>query len=56
MNNEFIITTDKDSADYLINQGLHMVSHCSNQWIFYNEDRMVFSNLKKVTYTNKIFM
>lgn len=53
---KFIITTDKDSADLLLKSGFQLVNQSLSQWTFLNEGKMLFHNLKNITYTNKLFI
>lgn len=53
----FLITTDKDTADILVNHGLKLIQSAGNTFIFLNnQNKMQFSGseLLKVVYTNKM--
>lgn len=53
-NRNFILTTDKKSADYLLSYGLTLIHNDGNTWTFLNENKLLFSNLSNITYTNKL--
>ena len=54
----FIMTTDKETADKLISVGFQLVSHSGNVYAFLNNAPKNFSfdevNKKKMTYTNML--
>lgn len=53
-NRNFILTTDKKSADYLLSYGLTLIHNDGNTWTFLNKNKLLFSNLSNITYTNKL--
>ena len=55
-NHKFIITTNDESASLLIQTGFHLVNHDGKQWTFLNDNRMLFSNLSDVVYSDKLFI
>lgn len=54
MKNKFIVTTSEESAEILEATGFELISHLGNQWTFLNNGKLQFSNLKKISFTNKI--
>lgn len=54
MKSKFIITTSEVSAEMLEVAGFELISHSSGQWTFLNNGKMQFSNLEKITFTNKL--
>ena len=55
-NKKFIITTNDESASLLIQTGFHLVSQNGKQWTFLNDNKMLFSNLSDVVYSDKLFI
>lgn len=55
MENKFLLTTSATTAKTLINAGFTLVNQNGTQWLFINNPKVTFSNLEKVTYTNKMF-
>lgn len=55
-NRKFIITTNDDSASLLIQTGFQLVSQVGKQWVFLNDNKMLFNNLSDIVYTDKIFI
>lgn len=49
---KFIITKNKESADTLIKLGFELLNHTGGQWVFLNNKKIMFSNLKNVSFTN----
>lgn len=54
MKSKFIITTSEVSAEMLEAAGFELISQSSGQWTFLNNGKMQFSNLEKITFTNKL--
>lgn len=50
---KFIITTDKDTANKLIDAGCHVVSVSGGTYTFLNNGRINFSQ-ENMTYTNTL--
>lgn len=55
-NKKFIITTNDESASLLIQTRFHLVSQNGKQWTFLNDNKMLFSNLSDVVYSDKLFI
>ena len=56
---KFILTTNKDSADALEQAGLVMVSSKNNKYVFLNDFKkgiLLFNKLKDCAYTNTYFL
>lgn len=58
MKSNFIITTNKKSAEELIKNGLQVLSFGNNQWVFLNDEnnKINFSHLENIVFTNKLFI
>lgn len=56
MDNTFVFTTDKETADKLKAEGLICIEDNPNAWKFVNNLKIDFSDNKKITYTNKLFI
>lgn len=58
MKNEqnFIFTTDKETADKLKTEGFICVEDKKNAWKFLNNLNSNFSNNKNIAYTDKLFI
>lgn len=55
-NKKFIITTSADTADVLTKIGFKLVQQSDGKWTFLNNNKLVFSNLKNVSYSNILHM
>jgi len=56
-NSNFIMTTSKDTADYLIKAEYILVQNTDKMWFFVNKPgKLVYDNLKEIRYTNKLFI
>jgi len=44
-NSKFIITTNEESAALLIKTGFKLMNQQGKQWIFMNDNKMLFNNL-----------
>ena len=56
---KFILTTNKDSADALEQAGLVMVNSKNNNYVFLNDFKkgvLLFNKLKDCAYTNTYFL
>ena len=54
MKSKFIVTTSEESAEILEAAGFELISYSTGQWTFLNNGKLQFSNLKKISFTNKI--
>lgn len=55
MKNNFIVTTDKETADKLISEGFRLIVDINGKFTFENKtESMVFDKIdtKKIAYTN----
>lgn len=55
MKNNFIVTTDKETADKLISEGFRLITEINGKFTFENKTtNMVFDKIdaKKIAYTN----
>ena len=55
MKNNFIVTTDKDTADKLVLEGFRLITEINGKFTFENKTtNMVFNKIdtKKIAYTN----
>lgn len=55
MKNNFVVTTDKETADKLISEGFKLVTEINGKFTFENKTaNMVFDKIdtKKIAYTN----
>lgn len=55
-NSKFIITTNEESAALLIKAGFKLMNQQGKQWIFMNDNKMLFNNLSDLVYTDKLFI
>lgn len=55
-NSKFIITTNEESAALLIKTGFKLINQQWKQWIFMNDNKMLFNNLSDLVYTDKLFI
>ena len=55
-NKKFIVTTSADTADVLTKIGFKLVQQSDGKWTFLNNNKLVFSNLKNVSYSNILHM
>ena len=54
---KFIITTSKETADFLISIGLKLATKDINMWTFINNNTDIGQyRLKNVSYTDKLFL
>lgn len=51
---KFIFTTSKETADILIQHGFVQIGEGGNCWVFLNDRKISFENLKDVALTDKI--
>lgn len=58
MDDKFILTTKKETADKLIKSGMQILSFGNNQWVFINNEKNKnkFDHLDNIIYTNKLFI
>lgn len=54
MKSKFILTTSEETANILLAANFELISHSGNTWTFLNNGKVQFSNLEKLTFTNKI--
>lgn len=54
MKSKFVLTTSEETANILIAANFELVSHSGDTWTFLNNGKIQFSNLKKLTFTNKL--
>lgn len=55
-NSKFIITTNEESAALLIKTGFKLMNQQGKQWIFMNDNKMLFNNMSDLVYTDKLFI
>lgn len=53
-NNNFIVTTSIETYETLIKLGFDLVCEQNGVFTFLNNSKLSFSNLKDITYTNKL--
>lgn len=56
MDKKFVITNNPESAALLIKMGLHLVNENGSQWIFLNDNKLVFQNVENLAFTNNLFI
>ena len=56
MDKKFIVTTSADTADVLSKIGFQLVQQSDGKWTFLNNNKLVFSNLKNISYSNILHM
>jgi len=56
MSENFIRTTDEETANMLISQGFQLIEKDNNSWTFLNNGTTKFSNTKNLMYTNALFV
>lgn len=57
MDKDFILTNSSKTAKILINEGYTKISEDGSHWIFINNgNKITFSSLEDVIFTNKIFI
>ena len=52
----FIFTSDKETADKLIEEGFVCIEKSNDGWKFINDQNINFSDNKNIAYTNKLNM
>lgn len=55
-NKKFIITTNMESAALLKKTGFRVVMQSNQQWIFENNNKLLFESINDVIYTDKLFI
>lgn len=55
-NKKFIITTNMESAALLKKTGFRVVMQNNQQWIFENNNKLLFGSINDVIYTDKLFI
>lgn len=55
-NKKFIITTNMESAALLKKTGFRVITQNNQQWIFENNNKLLFGNINDVIYTDKLFI
>lgn len=56
MEQNFIMTTNSDTAERLKCLGFDLIIDKDNKWIFMNNGTITFSSMPDVVYTNKLFL
>ena len=57
MNENFILTDSKETADILLTAGCTLLNNVGDKWVFINNgDKLMFSSLENVVFTNNLFI
>lgn len=56
MSENFIRTTDEETANMLISQGFQLIEKGNGSWTFLNNGTTRFSKTGNLVYTNALFM
>lgn len=54
MDKKFILTTSTATKDKLLKLGFKLVSDSNENFIFLNDNKLNFSNLENIVYSNKL--
>lgn len=56
-NKKFIVTDNQETANQLLKHNLKLINSINGKWFFINEPtKLTFGELKKVVYTDKLFI